>query len=456
MDDAKGETRRLWSIRRAVSQILADRGYEMLEEERNQTLHHFTQMFGSKFSRSSLDILAAHTNDDDDLVYVCFSDKPKVGVSDIKSLYECLYAANIKRSILMVQHDITPEAIEAIQVLQPSVLMEHILEPDILVSNTLWMIRAAVVRLLTDRGYQLQEEDNLTLDKIIRMVRSKFSRSSLDILAAHTNDGDDLVYVCFSDKSEVGVSDIKSLYECLYAANIKRSILMIQRDITPEAKEAIQVLQPSVLMEHILEPDILVSNSLWMIRTAVVRLLTDRGYQLQEEDNLTLDNIITMVRSKCRRSDLNILTTHTNDPDDSVYVAFHDNPKPGLQDIKTFLECMRYFKISRAIIVVQEEMTPNAKLALEKATSTVLIDHFTDDEMLIVIANTSVSEHIVLTSNETVELLHKYQIEKSQLKRLKRDDLAARYYGLKRGDVVRIIVLHTDAGKSYVTYRLVQ
>ncbi len=66
-----------------------------------------------------------------------------------------------------------------------------------------------------------------------------------------------------------------------------------------------------------------------------------------------------------------------------------------------------------------------------------ILESFNEDELLINITEHElVPEHIVLTPVEKQELLARYKLKENQLMRIEVGDPVARYYGLKRGQVL--------------------
>jgi len=200
---------------------------------------------------------------------------------------------------------------------------------------------------------------------------------------------------------------------------------------------------------------------LWRIRKTVMQLCHDRGYLVtQDELDQTLDQFKQQFGDKPSerrpaRTDLTILVAHNDDPTDQMFVFFPDEPKIGIKTIKTYCQRMQEESISRAIIVVQVGMTPSAKQALVDMAPKYNLEQFLECELLINITEHElVPEHIVLTPEEKQELLARYKLKESQLMRIQSGDPVARYYGLKRGQVVKIIRPSETAGR-YITYRLV-
>merc|ERR1711997_904864 len=162
---------------------------------------------------------------------------------------------------------------------------------------------------------------------------------------------------------------------------------------------------------------------LWRIRKTVMALCHDRGYLVtQDELDQTLDQFKQQFGDKPSekqpaRSDLIILVAHNDDPTDQMFVFFPDDAKIGIKTIRTYCKRMQEENITRAIIVVQAGMTPSAKQSL-------------------------------------VDMAPKYKLKENQLMRIQAGDPVSRYYGLKRGQVVKIIRASETAGR-YISYRLV-
>merc|ERR1711871_195474 len=80
------------------------------------TAGEFAEKFGDDPTREAMKILVSKTDDEKDQVLVFFPVDEKVGVRPIKSLTEQMQQLDVERAIIVVRHDVTSFAKQAIQV----------------------------------------------------------------------------------------------------------------------------------------------------------------------------------------------------------------------------------------------------------------------------------------------------------------------------------------------------
>ncbi|PNJ05307.1 POLR2E isoform 4 [Pongo abelii] len=179
---------------------------------------------------------------------------------------------------------------------------------------------------------------------------------------------------------------------------------------------------------------------LWKIRKTIMQLCHDRGYLVtQDELDQTLEEFKAQFGDKPsegrpRRTDLTVLVAHNDDPTDQMFVFFPEEPKVGIKTIKVYCQRMQEENITRALIVVQQGMTPSAKQSLVDMAPKYILEQFLQQELLINITEHElVPEHVVMTKEEVTELLARYKLRENQLPRIQAGDPVARYFGIKRG-----------------------
>uniref|UniRef100_A0A915BX07 DNA-directed RNA polymerases I, II, and III subunit RPABC1 n=2 Tax=Ascarididae TaxID=6250 RepID=A0A915BX07_PARUN len=205
--------------------------------------------------------------------------------------------------------------------------------------------------------------------------------------------------------------------------------------------------------------DELETYKLWRVRKTVMQMCHDRGYLVtQEELDQTLDNFKETFGDKPSerkpgRNELTILVAHNDDPTDQMFVFFPEDAKIGIKTIKAICQQMQEQAITRAIIVVQAGMTPSAKQAITDMAPKYTLEQFLEAELMVNITEHElVPEHVVMNNEEKTELLARYKLKDTQLPRIQMTDPVARYFGLRRGQVVKIIRPSETAGR-YITYR---
>eukprot|EP00771_Trimastix_marina_P003838 gnl/Trimastix_PCT/545.p1 GENE.gnl/Trimastix_PCT/545~~gnl/Trimastix_PCT/545.p1 ORF type:complete len:202 (+),score=43.65 gnl/Trimastix_PCT/545:64-669(+) len=196
------------------------------------------------------------------------------------------------------------------------------------------------------------------------------------------------------------------------------------------------------------------ANSLFRIRRTVYQMLADRGYAIsQTELEMSFDDFRDKFSDTPARDQLTILVS--TDSGEQLFVFFPEEAKVGVKTIRKYCDRMKAENVQRAIIVVQNNPTAFARQALESVGPHFHLEHFLETELLVNITHHErVPTHIPLTPQQKQALLERYKLKETQLPRMQITSPISRYFGLSRGQVVKIIRPSETAGR-YVTYRLV-
>lgn len=211
---------------------------------------------------------------------------------------------------------------------------------------------------------------------------------------------------------------------------------------------------------------------LWRVRRTILEMLKDRGYTVLSDDlEMDVDEFyqrfsITPSEPKTaiNRSRLMYMASKKNYLEDVIMVYFPEEDKIGLKEIKALYSSMQQSNAKRAILVLRPNMRHStAKTISAQALNAIdaleakryIVEHFNEDEFLVNITHHElVPQHVPLNEEDKAQLLLRYKLTDSQLPRMKKSDPIARYFGMKRGQVCKIIRPSETAGR-YVTYRLV-
>jgi DNA-directed RNA polymerase I, II, and III subunit RPABC1 len=191
------------------------------------------------------------------------------------------------------------------------------------------------------------------------------------------------------------------------------------------------------------------------VRKTTMEMLEDRGYEVSEEDkNMNYEDFT----NRLEENSIQLIATHRMNPVKMVYVAFildaKSFSKKDLVALKALMD-EKYPTNEVTVIIVQDKQTPQiAKELLNDEYK--LYEIFSMKNLMFNITHHEiVPRHILLNQEEVDMILKQYQTTRAQLPKLLTTDPVAKYYGMKAGDVCKIIRQSPMTGESYY-YRILK
>jgi DNA-directed RNA polymerase I, II, and III subunit RPABC1 len=140
----------------------------------------------------------------------------------------------------------------------------------------------------------------------------------------------------------------------------------------------------------------------------------------------------------------------------TIWVEFCPDATIGIRHTRLFAHHLHDNKFTTGIFITQGPATTAALRAFEPlAQHNITAEHFQESDLLVNITRHElVPKHVLLSAEEKKVLLQRYRLKETQLPRIQLLDPVARYLGLKRGNVVKIIRKSETAGR-YASYRWV-
>jgi len=197
---------------------------------------------------------------------------------------------------------------------------------------------------------------------------------------------------------------------------------------------------------------------LWKVNRTIHELVRDRGFQVSDDeihmDLATFRSHYANQSGSVDRSQLNFFTNHQNNPMEQIFIFFSDEKSVGVKTMRKLLSILEEKNIQRGVIVFPGNMTPSARKVIVAMASQYKLEEFSEADLLVNITHhTLVPKHDVLTPEQKKTLLEKYRLKETQLPRIQLADPVARYYGLRRGQVVKITRPSETSGR-YSSYRI--
>ncbi|GAA6007239.1 DNA-directed RNA polymerase core subunit RPB5 [Rhodotorula paludigena] len=197
---------------------------------------------------------------------------------------------------------------------------------------------------------------------------------------------------------------------------------------------------------------------LFRVSRTAHQLVRDRGYAIAEEEiKMSLEDFRQQYAAggtAIDKAKINFSAQHSEVERDSIFVFYAEEASVGIKTMRKFIDILESQKFPRGILIYKTSMTPSANKVITAMSSQFQIEAFQESELLVNITeHILVPQHEVLKPEQKKELLQRYRLKDTQLPRIQLHDPVARYYGLKRGQVVKITRESETAGR-YVSYRL--
>jgi len=136
----------------------------------------------------------------------------------------------------------------------------------------------------------------------------------------------------------------------------------------------------------------------------------------------------------------------------TIHVEFATDSSVGIKHLKQFAQLLSEKNYYTGIYVTQAAPTSSALKIIPSLLPTVM-EIFREEDLLVNISRHElVPKHTLLSAEDKKRLLERYRLKETQLPRIRVDDPMARYLGLRRGQVVKIIRRSETAGR-YASYR---
>ena len=203
--------------------------------------------------------------------------------------------------------------------------------------------------------------------------------------------------------------------------------------------------------------------NLFRVRRTILQMLRDRSYVVFEtQEDLDMPRLLfeeKFVKNyQVIRSDLEISRSKWLSESTRILVVFIEGEKEkstiGVKSIRGFCERIKQDNIDNSILILHGKLTSHAKQAIGAINSQYdKIEYFSESELIINITeHTLVPKHEIITDEEATSLFKRYSIRENQLPRINKKDPIARYFGLQKNKIMKIIRSSETAGR-YVTYR---
>jgi len=194
----------------------------------------------------------------------------------------------------------------------------------------------------------------------------------------------------------------------------------------------------------------------YKVRKTTIEMLEDRGYNVSTEDkNLSYNDFANRLEENM----INIVAHHKLNENKMVYVSYilesKTFSKKDLTNLKTFIDDNYPLKDMSVIVITHDKPTPQIAKELQNDEFRSYEIFLTKNLMINITHHEIVPKHILLSEEEANKVLDEFDANRSQLPRLLVTDPVAKYYGMKSGDICKIVRHSPMTGESFY-YRMVK
>ncbi|KAI1323064.1 RNA polymerase [Xylariaceae sp. FL0255] len=213
----------------------------------------------------------------------------------------------------------------------------------------------------------------------------------------------------------------------------------------------------------------------WRTWKTAHEMVRDRGYELADEEvQISRDAFKAQYSSpdgSLARERMKFSARPSSDMQEKYKLpATPANPNPvsdvgtiwvdfsegsiGAEEMRKFAKFCATEHYKTGIMILNGNVSSAAKKEIAKFSQWTSIEWFLEEDLLINITHHElVPRHVILSREEKIALLKRYRLKETQLPRILQRDPIAKYFGMKRGQVVKIIRNSETAGR-YASYRL--
>ena len=223
---------------------------------------------------------------------------------------------------------------------------------------------------------------------------------------------------------------------------------------------------------------------MWRVWRTAKEMLHERGYIVVEDDmTISLEDFARRFAREDGEPDRSrlpfsaqpseeMLIKYTplptkKDPDPvpsvgQIWVEFNSDENVGLKQLRDYMTHLVNGNFYSGIMVTVKQLTGMGLRLLRGQSGGGMtegpkggLEVFVEQDLLVNITKHElVPKHVLLSSEEKAQLLKRYRLKETQLPRIQSSDPVAKFLGLRRGTVVKIIRKSETAGR-YASYRWV-